>query len=201
MKAPKIEEIHEVMKGAGMIIFERPYSITLGGIRTKDNLSEAFNDYHFASLFTPEGNIVSAIIEGTTDAGLYYREKPMNVDGTAIIKHGIQHRGAYQYQNPAVNDGQRGHRGKEAFRQVNDMEYWRDADRDKYLEFDGESFVDNFATNGHDMGGRENVGRNSAGCWGAHDELMEILYHLAKVQIKNGVGDIFSYAMLHENMF
>ena len=195
MKAPLILEIHEVMKGADMVIFDRPFSITLGGIRTKDNLSEAFNDFHFASMFTPAGNLVSAIIEGTTDAGLYYRKNPLNVDGTAIIKHGVQHRGAYTY----MEEG--GHRGQEAFRQTGDMEYWRDADRDKYLEFDGESFVDNFATNGHDMGSRENVGKNSAGCWGAHNTNMEILYHLAKVQIKNGVGAGLSYAMLHENMF
>ena len=84
-------------------------------------------------MFTPDGNIISAIIEGTTDAGLYWREHPMNVDGTAIIKHGIQHMGAFQYQNPKFDPRQRGHRGQEAFRQIKDMEYWRDADRNKYL--------------------------------------------------------------------
>ncbi len=202
MNRPSIEKIHDVMKAAGMSVFTTPFSVTLGGIRTKDNSSNKFNDYIFASYFTEGGGLVSVVFEGTTDAGLYYRMNPLNVDGTAIIKHGIQHSGAYQYQNPDYNDQHRGHRGKEAFRQVKDMAYWRDADRDKYLEFDGQEFVDNFATNGHDMGTRgEDVNKWSAGCWGSVEENMDILYNIAVDQIKHGLGDHFSFAMLHEDMF
>jgi len=202
MNRPTIEEIHKVMKSAEMKVFTTPLSITLGGIRTKDNLSNKFNDWLFASFFTKDGGIESLILPGTTDAGLYYRMNPLNIDGTAIIKHGIQHRGAYQYQNPKVNEDQRGHRGKEAFRQIKNMDYWRDNDRDEYLEFEGEEFTDNFATNGHDMGtAGNNVGKWSAGCWGSTEGNMEMLYLIAKKQMEAGLGDKFSYAMLHENMF
>ena len=202
MNRPEIEEIHRVMKSAGMVVFDTPYSVTLGGIRTVDNSSNKFNDWLFASFFTPDGGIESVIIPGTTDAGLYYRENPINKNGTAIIKHGIQHRSAYQYQNPEENKDQRGHKGKEAFRQIGDMEYWRDADRDKYLEFDGETEIDNNATNGHDMGTLgENVNKWSAGCWGSVEGNMDLLYSMARIQIANDLGDIFSFAMLHENMF
>jgi len=204
MKKPSIEMIHECMKDHGMVVFEKPFDATLGGIRTKDNKSNTFNDWGFMSLPTDGGGIISVVAEITTDAGLYYRENPLNVDGTAIIQHGVQHRSAYQYQNPRKNRSQRGHKGKEAFRQVNDMLYWRDADRDQYLEFDGEEYKDNFATNGHDMGTRGvegEVNKWSAGCWGSEEEIMDLFYDLALLQMAHGNGDIFSYAMLHENMF
>ena len=197
MERPKIETIHECMRDNGMVVFERPFDVTLGGIRTKDNSSNKFNDWLFASLFTDRGGIMSIIVEGTTDAGLYYRENPMNVDGTAIIMHGKQYRGAYTYMEKG------GHRGQEAFRQTGPMDYWRDANRDIYLDFDGEVQLGKiFATNGHDMGKvGEDVNKWSAGCWGSEEENMDLLYLMAKIQIAHGFGDKFSYALLHENMF
>lgn len=196
MKRPKIERIHKVMKDAGMIVFEKPFDVTLGGIRTKDNKSNKFNDWLFASFFTERGGIQSTIVEGTTDAGLYYRENPMHVEGTAIIQHGVQHRGAYTYMETG------GHRGQEAFRQTGKMKYWRDANRDEYLDFDGEEQYENFATNGHDMGTvGENVNNWSAGCWGAVNDNMELLYAVARIQKEHGIGDRFSFALLHEDKF
>lgn len=204
MNKPSIERIHEVMKEKGMVVFTKPYDVTMGGIRTKDNKSNEFNDWLFMSMFTEGGGIISVVAEGTTDAGLYYRLNPLNIEGTAIIQHGVQHRGVYQYQNPATHPDQRGHRGKEAFRQIKDMKYWRDADRDEYLEFGGKEFVDNFATNGHDMGKlgvKGKVNKWSAGCWGSEEEIMELFYELAHLQIAHDNGDKFSYALLHEDMF
>lgn len=202
MERPTIEKIHEVMKKSDMVVFDTPFSVTLGGIRTKDNKANTFNDWLFASLFTKDGGLMSVVVEGTTDAGLYYRENPINKDGTAIIQHGVQHRGVYMYQNPNLNRAQLGHRGQEAFRQIDKMKYWRDADRDKYLDFDGEEQEENFYTNGHDMGSLgKNVNKWSAGCWGATEENMETLFAMAKLQINAGLRDRFSFAMLHENMF
>jgi len=196
MQRPTIEKIHEVMKANGMIVFEKPFDVTLGGIRTKDNASNKFNDWLFASFFTKRGGIQSTIIEGTTDAGLYYRENPMHIEGTAIIQHSVQHRGAYTYMETG------GHRGQEAFRQTGPMKYWRDANRDEYLDFDGVEQYENFATNLHDMGTRgENVNNWSAGCGGSTNENMDLLYAVAKVQIAHGLGNKFSFALLHENNF
>ena len=196
MKRPTIEEIHRVMKANNMIVFSRPFDVTLFAIRTKDNLSNKFNDWLGASFFTSNGGIQSTIVEATTDAGLYYREHPMNIDGTAIIQHGVQHRGAYTYMKKG------GHRGQEAFRQTGKMGYWRDADRDKYLDFDGEVRHDIYNTNIHDMGTvGNNVGKWSAGCLGSVNENMDLLYKVAQVQIDHGHGSKFSLAMLHEDMF
>lgn len=202
MEKPKIETIHQVMKTAGMKIFETPFSITLGGIRTKDNSSNKFNDWLFASYWDDHGQLHGIVEAGTTDAGLYYRQNPINIKGTGVIQHNVQYMGVYQYQDPKTNSDQPGHKGKEAFKQVGDMLYWRDVDRDIYLEFDGPVEKGNNSTNGHDMGTTgNNVDKWSAGCWGAPEATMDKFYQMAKLQIEKGLGDMFSYAMLFENKF
>ena len=154
------------------------------------------NDWIFMSMFTPGGGIQSIVIEGTTDAGLYYRLNPIHVDGTAIIQHGKQYRGAFTYMEKG------GHRGQEAFRQTGGLDYWRDADRDKYLDFDNPQENKIYNTNGHDMGSNLNkVDKWSAGCWGSLTENMDLLYLMAKQQIEHGNGNKFSLATLHEDMF
>lgn len=196
MERPSLKEIHHVMKKNDMIVFDRPFDVTLGGIRTKDNRSNKFNDWLFASLPTQRGGIMSIVVEGTTDAGLYYREHPMHIAGTAIIQHGKQFRGAYTYMKKGA------HRGQEGFRQTGLMDYWRDPDRDAYLDFVNPDNGKNYATNGHDMGTvGENVNNWSAGCWGAENENMDLLYLIAQVQVDHGFGSKFSFAMLHEDMF
>jgi len=86
-----------------MKVFTQPFSITEGGIRTNDNKANTFNDWLFSSYFDRKGVLHSVIVPGTVDAGLTYRVKPMNKKGTAIIQHGVQHMGVYQYQNPDQN--------------------------------------------------------------------------------------------------
>lgn len=193
---PTTNDIKETMLSLGMKVFTKPFDMTLGGIRTKDNLSGKFNDWLFMLYHDEDGGLNGIIEKGTTDAGLYYRLNPLNVNGTAIIQHSIQHRGCYTYMIKG------GHNGQEAFRQTGLMKYWRDADRDKYLDFDGKEFTAIYNTNGHDMGTVGNdVGKWSAGCWGSTNAVMDKFYALAKLQIKAGLGAKFSYTMLHENDF
>ena len=196
MIRPTIEEIHKVMQEQGMKVFTSPYDCTLGWIRTKDNRSGKFNDWIFMSHPTEGGGIDSIIIPGTTDAGLYYRLNPMHVDGTAIIQHGKQFKGAFTYMKKG------GHNGQEAFRQTGGLDYWRDINRDEYLDFVNPQENMIFNTNGHDMGTvANNVGKWSAGCWGAVNENMDLLYAMARVQEAHGLGSRFSLATLHEDMF
>jgi hypothetical protein len=202
MKQPTIEKIHEVMKKNGMQVFSTPFSVTLGGIRTKDNKSNKFNDWLFASYFNRDNKIQSVIIPGTVDAGLTSRLNPSNKKGTAIIQHGIQHRGVYEYQNPKVHEGARGHKGKEAFRQIKPMQLWRDNNKNELLETGENAETTLSFTNGHDMGTLGNdVNSWSEGCWGSTEKNMDKLYHFAKIQDSNGLGRKFSFALLHEKMF
>lgn len=196
MERPDIELIHHVMQSNDMVVFKKPFDVTLGAVRTNDNASGKFNDWIFASMFTKNGGIISTVFEGTTDAGMYYRENPINPKGTAVIKHGMQHRSAFKYMEVG------GHNGQEAFRQVKKMWYWRDADRNRTIDFDGDEHFQLANTNGHDMGSIGNdIGKWSAGCWGSVEDNMDLLYIMAKVQIEHGNGDSFSLAMLHESMF
>lgn len=196
MKRPTIERIHEVMQDNRMKVFTKPFDCTLGWIRTSDNASNAMNDWIFMSYFTEGGGIVSIVFEGTTDAGLYYRLNPIHIDGTAIIQHGKQYRGTFRYMEVG------GHRGGEGMRQVRNLDYFRDPDRDKYLNFVNPQFDKMYNTNGHTMGDNiERVDKHSAGCWGSIVDNMRQLYDMAKVQISHGYGDMFSLAALHENMF
>lgn len=197
MKRPTIEEIHASMRRKGMKVFEKPFDATLGGIRTIDNSSNKFNDWGFMSMFTKDGGIMSIVAPITTDAGLFYRNSPISPDGTAIIKHDVQHRSCYTYME------KNGHKDQEAFRQTGPMDYWRDNDKDSQLEFDGKEFSQKiFNTNGHDMGTvGADVNKWSAGCWGSVQEVMDLFYGMAKIQIAHGNGDKFSYAMLYEKTF
>lgn len=210
MKKPTIEQIHRVMIKSGMKVFKRPFSVTLGGIRTKDNKANTFNDWLFSSYYDEVGKIHAVIIPGTVDAGLTYRINPINPEGTAIIQDGVQHMGVYQYQNPILFPSQLGHNGKEAFRQIKPMDCWRDNDHNIFIGLSDQ--MPDFSklpteksisfTNGHDMGQLgKNVNNWSAGCWGSTESKMDALYAQAKKQVKHGLGDIFSYALLNENMF
>ena len=202
MKKPTIEKIHEVMKNNNMTVFTKPFDVTLGGIRTKDNVANTFNDWLFASYWNDKKDLISVIVAGTTDAGLTARLKPTNPKGVVIIQHGIQHRGVYRLENPKVVPSERGHKGKQAFRQIAPMKYWRDNDRDNILETGAnEEFTLSF-TNGHDMGTKGfQVNNWSEGCWGSTEKNMQLLYNMGWIQFNNGLGRIFSFAMLHENMF
>lgn len=201
MKKPSLSQVADVMRLNGMTVFKQPFDMTLGGIRTFDNKSNAFNDWLFMLYHDERGKLCGIIEPGTTDAGLYYRLHPMNIEGTAIIADGVQNKGVYEYQNPPV-DGKPGHKGQEAFRLIKPIWMQRDPDRDAYLEFDGELFQDNAATNGHDMGDvGVNVDKWSAGCWGAMRKIMDKFYALAKLQVQHGHGSFFSFAMLNEKMF
>lgn len=191
---PTILKVKNVMLLLGMKVFTRPFDMNLGGVRTSDNSADTFNDWLFMFYHDENGNLCGTVEAGTTDAGLYYRLNPIHVNGTAIIMHSVQHKGAYTYMEKG------GHNGQEAFRQTGNMKYWRDSDRDKYLEFDGVEEEAIYNTNGHDMGTvGVKVHNWSAGCWGSVQKVMDKFYLLAKLQMKNGLGAKFTFTMLHEN--
>lgn len=217
MNKPSLSKIVEVLEKNSFTVFKKPFSMNLGGIRTKDNEANTYNDFIYMFYYDKESKLQGIVIPGTVDAGLTYRLKPLNKAGTAIIQHNKQYRGVYEYQNPPINNPklkkekkplELGHNGKEAFRQIKDMEYWRDNDKNSYLgkeEYNPKfeelpTEISNSFTNGHDMG-YTNVNGNSAGCWGSSPENMDKLYELAKLQIANGIGKTFSFTMLEERLF
>lgn len=202
MDKPTLEKVVSVMSKLGMTVFKRPFDTTLFAIRTRDNVSNKFNDYLGAMYYNDKGMLTGQIVSGTTDAGLYYRQNLMNKDGVAIIQHSKQYKGVYQLQDPAKNPSQHGHKGTKAFRQIKAMDYWRDNNKDNKLDFAGKTFTEIGQTDGHYMGTLgNNVDKWSAGCWGGVVSNMNILYTIAENQIRLGYGDTYSFAMLYEDDF
>lgn len=202
MVKPTLEQIKNTLLENQFTVFNQPFSCNLGGIRTMDNESGKFNDWLYCFYYDQNHNLVGEIVPGTTDAGIYYRLHPMNKKGTAIIVHNKQHRSCYQLQDPAMNKNHIGHNRQKAFRQIKAMDYWRDNDHDKVLEFGGPIYTEIGFTNGHYMGIVGNdVGQWSAGCWGSTVENMKKLFSIAQTQIDKLRSDVFSFTLMHENLF
>ena len=100
-----------------------PYYPNLFGIRSKENIPNAFNDL-IGAIYYNGTTWDMLLVEGTTDAGLYWQQNPMNINGTAVIIPG-------QYKN-CYKVGL--HTGYKAYQQVGVMNYIRDNNKDKVLD-------------------------------------------------------------------
>jgi hypothetical protein len=184
---PTIDQIIKGMEKIGAVVFREPFSINLFGVRTNENTADTFNDWGGAFYWDDKGKRHELIIPITTDAGVFYRLKPMNKLGTAILVHDKQYRGCYQLMD-------KGHMGQKAFRQIKPMLYWRDNDKDAQLESGGKVYEEIAFTNFHYMGKGNKVGNWSAGCQGASVTNMNALFKFVEVQ----KGRVYSYTLLHE---
>lgn len=102
-----------------------PYEMNIFGVRNNDAKADTFDDVVGLLYKTEKGFWQIYQFEATTDPGSYYREKPMNVNGTAIIIP-MQHKACYKIGV---------HHGYEAMQQIAPMSYVRDNNKDKVLDF------------------------------------------------------------------
>ncbi|AWL12817.1 hypothetical protein HMF8227_02365 [Saliniradius amylolyticus] len=151
-------QLKSAMQMAGYTLFsEGDYNLNLIGIRSADIHNDGFND-RFCVLFSVAGHECLLQFPCTTDPGTYYRENPLNVDGSAIVKPD-QYPGLWQL-------GQ--HQGKYlALVQRGEITVYRDADGDDQLDTDGIEQSGYFGINCHrasKTGIAKQVERFSAGC-------------------------------------
>ena len=152
------------VESKGHAVFTRGlYNLNIVGIRTPDDSANTFNDM-LAVAYKDERGWVVRSWAWTTDPGLYWRENPMRVQGTAILCPG-QYRGAYKLGR---------HRGQyEALVQTGGrVTVWRDANRDTTLNMDPATAEDGYyGINIHRAStrGSTQVDRWSAGCQVAGD--------------------------------
>ena len=184
---PTIDQVIKGMEKIKAVVFKEPFSINLFGVRTNENTADTFNDWGGAFYWDEQGKRHELIIPITTDAGVYYRLKPMNKLGTAILVHDKQYRSCYQLMD-------NGHMKQKAFRQIKPMEYWRDNDKDAELDLSGKIYSEIAFTNFHYMGKGNIVNNWSAGCQGASYGNMNKLYSFVEVQ----KSKVYSYTLLHE---
>lgn len=183
------------LSAKGYKVFDNPagYDLNIIGIRTKDTVSNTFNDY-LCVLYLQENQWLLYSFPATTDPGIYYREHPINVDGTAIVKPG-QYRGAYMVGN---------HKGYRALQQKAPITVFRDSDRDVELDFDGSEDQGMHAVNIHRANAdhiSQQVDKWSAGCQVIADPnhfnfLMGLCMSAAEKY-----GNSFTYTLLEESDF
>lgn len=107
-------------------VFTDELSVNLIAVRHKNTRANTFNDV-FCVLYKLQGKWQLEQFKCTTDPGVYYRKKPCNVDGTAVVVPG-QYRslwtfGYHQGQYPALV-------------QNKPVTVFRDANKDEALDMD-----------------------------------------------------------------
>ena len=192
---PTADQLREVMKSKGYAVFdgEKGYDLNLFGIRTSDRAANTFNDW-VGAMYLQHGIWNLFCFPATTDPGLYWREHPMNVKGTAMLKPG-QWRGCWQVGK---------HQGKyEALVQRKEVTVYRDPDRDNLAEA-GEEDTGLFGINIHRANPNQassQVDKWSAGCQVLADPLQfDFLMALAK-KSTSLYGPSLSYTLLDEADF
>lgn len=194
---PTAEAIKAAMRGKGYVVFgneAKGYDLNLFGIRTDDLNANRFNDV-VGVMYLADGQWNCFLFPATTDPGTYWRENPMNVAGTAILKPG-QYRGAYMVGE---------HKGYPALQQKSPMKVYRDADRDNLLEMDESTVQEGmFGINIHRSSSSHastQVDKWSAGCQVLQDPVQfEFLVALAE-KARGIHRNSFTYTLLTEADF
>lgn len=170
------------------------YNLNLFGIRSSDMTSNTFNDL-IGVLYRKKNNWVLYKYGATTDPGLYYRENPMNIDGTAILAPG-QYSGAFKIGY---------HKGKyKALVQNKPLLLYRDANRNNVLEYIGEPSWQMAGINLHRANANVTsklVQKHSAGCIVVADptDFNELL-QLAETSARH-YGGTFTFTLFTEEDF
>lgn len=168
------------------------YNLNLIGVRSKDNTSNKFNDLMVVIWFYGgEWNRLNFNI--TTDPGVYYRENPININGTAILKEG-HHKGLWTIGK---------HKGVyEALIQTSKATVYRDNNKDDVLDFDCGTQSGLFGINCHRSNQNvtsTNVDKWSAGCQVFENPKDFSLFVDICNKAANNWGNKFSYSLLLED--
>jgi hypothetical protein len=186
-----IDQLRQVCQQKGKWL-ERPGELNLVGIRnTRDPRSNKFNDFVVA-VWIDESTIKQRflICEATTDPGVYYRNNPINVEGTAVLPEdfypGLWKLGLHKGKYPALV-------------QSSPIKVWRDNDKDANIDHKVISKPGMFGINLHranEFVTSTEVDKWSAGCQVIADpkNFTQIMY-LAK---RHAVlyGDSFDYLLI-----
>lgn len=200
--APMLEQVTGAMRSLGYKIFDgmdasgrrRNYDLNIFGVRTKNVTAGAFDDWVGVFWMNWDSDCWEFHIwNATTDPGVYWLEKPLNVGGTAILVEG-QYRSSYQIGL---------HRNRyEALVQCRPVKVYRDNDKDQILDMMPDSIQCGlFGINLHRASADHRcikVDKWSAGCQviadpGDFAQLMDIC-SLAQDEW----GPMFSYTLLSE---
>ncbi|MCX2834458.1 hypothetical protein [Microbulbifer thermotolerans] len=191
-KQPRYGQLQTALLRKGYRFFdEGNYNLNLIGIRSGDQTANTFNDW-IAVAWRFDGVPHCLTFPATTDPGLFWREHPANVSGTAIVVPG-QYLGLWQIGL---------HRGQyPALIQRGTVRVYRDNNRDRVLDLDAPVDTGLFGINCHRASAHcesRQVDKWSAGCQVlAHPKDFALLMALCERAAENW-GRSFTYTLLEE---
>lgn len=196
-----LEEIQNVFKKKGYVMFTKPYDLNIFGIRSENSQSDKFDDW-LGFWCAENGGTTFHIFPATTDPGKHWLLTPMQSGGTAIMVPG-QYRGLYKKGF---------HKLYPALEQKGMAKYVRDNNKDTTLDFDlyrdpikaaKNVFSDNIKSNIHKAGFFSTlVGKWSAACQVTQKTSdFDLLMSYVDKQIEAELGNSFTYTLLEENDF
>ncbi len=192
MRQPTLPAVVAAVLSKDYVWFESPagHDLNIVGIRTSDDQANSFNDWLTVSYrFGDEWRFFA--FPATTDPGTFYRENPINVDGTAIVKPG-QYRGAYKVGK---------HRGYKALQQAKPIAVYRDRDRDSTLDWTGDSGSGMYGINIHRA--NKSLPSGQVDRWSAGCQVLQDPDHFAFLlamcdRSKARFGNSFTYTLIEE---
>lgn len=190
--APTFEQLEKAVKAKGLQWFDRgAYNLNLVGVRSADNQANTFNDWFCVAFYT-DGQPHLFAFPCTTDPGIFYREKPLCVDGTAVLKQG-QYPGLWAMGM---------HQGKySALVQVGPVTVYRDNNLDDVVDEGGKEQSGLFGINCHRAAQAlqsHQVDKWSAGCQVLANPLdFALLMSLCRLSSIR-YGNRFTYTLIGE---
>lgn len=168
------------------------WDFNLFGVRSAERIANSYDDL-VGIAYKVDGRQQFHVYPATTDPGLPWLQKPMQVQGCGIMAPG-QYRGAYSL-GTFMN--------RPALIQVGPVSYYRDNNRDNTLDFDAKTLESAVVgAHVHCVGGGFGgtpVGFNSAMCQDLQLLVdMQHLYDTLKEQVKRG-GKTFTYTLFTED--
>ena len=185
-------QLKKVIEAKEYKFFEGDLNINLVGVRSKDIVTNEFDDTLLVAIEIGGEKQVISFGEFTTDPGFYYlKEKHLNSKGCAILKPG-QYRGMWGFGK---------HRGKyNALVQVGNCTVYRDRNKDNTIDTESEQ-TGLFGINHHHAYDAKNIDKYSAGCQvHSRDEQLNVVLSLCYLSSVKW-GNTFSYTLLELNDF
>jgi hypothetical protein len=190
MYKPTIEQLKKALTKKGYPTKTGEWELNIIGIRNDNAQPNSFDDTMCVLFKDHYGDDTLIAFSCTTDAGLYWLLHPMNVEGCIIMKEG-------HYSN-AYKIGL--HRGYKALKQIGNICYVRDNNKDDVLDFNSTNeVVGNFATNIHHASFPEQsivVDKWSAGCQVINKGWLEFL-ELCDQSVLITEKNLFDYTLLN----
>jgi len=190
-------KLKAVVESKGFTFFNLGnYNLNLIFERTSDIFTDFFTDNLYVA-YKVNGVKTVLQVPCSTKAGLYYVNNPITyqgVTGTAVIVAPAQYRRVY-----TLVDSYTEWLSYPYFKQVKNMSYWRDADRDKDLDKTQFQVNQNFSTHFHRGSNKNVTGQQiynfSAGCIICEEPYFKKVLSLARESVKIW-GNSFSITIL-----